>query len=127
MSIVGKWGYKLHEDAEYYQGAADSAEQAAADSGVKPGETVTVGQYRDPIRPEDVIDVEPMLEDVRDHEDYGGEWAEDALDCSDEQQTELTDDIRRVFGEWLDRHTLRPTFGIVEEQSVKTFKATGGE
>lgn len=128
MSIAGKWGYKLYEGAERYQGAADSAEQAAADAGVKPGVAVIVGQYRDPIRPEDVSNVvEWMLEDVREHEDYGGEWAEDALDCSVEQQRELTSDIRRVFGEWLDRHNLRPTFGIIEEQTVEGIKATGKE
>jgi hypothetical protein len=112
MKVTGKWGYSTNE--EWYTGFFDSREEAIAEAR-SAGEDgrLWVGQFRDPMAPEDCIDAEDLIERVLCQDDYCGDWAEGALDCTPEQERELTAAIRRVFGEWMDRHGLRPQFGVV--------------
>jgi len=120
MSIHGKWGWT--QDEQSYHGAFDTPEAAAADIGEE-GESVMVGQYRDPIAPELCVKGDDLFELTVAHEDYSGEWAEDAFSCTQEQEDEFTDAVRQVYGEWLDKHNLRPGFGIVECTKVVTHGA----
>lgn len=113
MSITGKWGWT--RDEESYHGFFDSPEEAAADGlGAKAG-IITVGQYREPTAPEDYIDADLIIEHVTCQDEYCIECAEEALHCSKEQEDELTAALRATFAQWLDKHKLRPTFGIVEK------------
>jgi hypothetical protein len=119
MEINGKWGYSTNE--EWYTGFFDSREEAIAEAR-SAGEDgrLWVGQFRAPIAPEDCVDAEMLIEAVLCQDDYCGDWAEDALDCSPAQRDELTADIRRVFGAWVDRHGLRPKFCVVgDAEEVK--------
>lgn len=120
MSIEGKWGYS--RDEETYTGAFDTR-QEAIDEGLEYSENgVYVGQYQAPSSPEEYIDAEDLFEKVCCQDEYCGDWAEGTLDCTREQQDELTEAIRRVFGEWIDRHGLRPTFGLVYDSQFVTPK-----
>lgn len=110
MSISGKWGYRV---GEHYEGSYDTADEAAKATGVKVGVAVTVGQYRDPIPPEQCLAAGDIFERVLCQDDY--EWAEYALECSSEQTCELEASLRKVFGCWLDKHGLRPDFGLVDK------------
>lgn len=108
MSIAGKWGFS--RDGETYTGAFDTREEAIAEG----GETAKfVGRYREPCC-EDVIEASDVLDKILCQDDYCGDWAEDALSATIGQLGELTVELQKVVGQWLDKHDLRPTFGIVE-------------
>lgn len=110
MSHAGKWGYS--SDEELYHGIFDTRDEAI----IEAGETrpAWVGRYRDPIAAEKCVDGEDLIEKVLCQDDYAGEWAEGELDCNREQINDLTEAIAKTFGEWIDRHGLRPSFGIIE-------------
>ncbi len=111
MSIAGKWGYS--HDEETYFGTFDTKKEAIR-AGRQEGRPLWVGQYIDPISPEKYIDGKDLIEQVLCQNDYCGEWAEGALDCTGTQLAELTMKMRSVFGDWLDKHDLRPRFGLVD-------------
>lgn len=111
MSAEGRWGHS--RDGELYTGFFDTREEALAEA--RANDSEFIGQYRDPISPEACIEADLLTEHVLCQDDYCGEWAEGVLDFTKEQEAELTAAIRRVFGEWIDRHGLRPGFGIVEK------------
>lgn len=113
MGHAGKWGYT--RDGENYYGDYDTPEEAAEGGATEEGETVTVGIFRDPIAPEQCIDGEHLIEQVLCQDDYCNDWADCTLDCTKQQLDELTKEIQGVFGKWIDRHGLRPAFGLVEE------------
>jgi hypothetical protein len=110
VSIEGKWGYSNNE--ENYSGSYDTREEAVQEAEASGYGHFWVGQFKAPITDE-AIDAEDLLEKITCQDDYCGDWTEDALDCSNEVKDELTESVRRVFREWMDRHGLRPTFGIV--------------
>ncbi len=114
MSIAGKWGFSHSEES--YTGHYDTKEEAIREGmrGMRGGEIFWVGQYREPAAPESFVDGVTLLENVTEQDEYCGEEAYGCFDCTKEQEQELTDMIARVFGEWLDKHDLRPMFGIVE-------------
>lgn len=70
---------------------------------------------RAPIAPEDYIEAVEVLESVQCSDDYDSEFAEGWPNASKEQLAELTAEIRKVLGGWLDKHGLRPTFFICDE------------
>ena len=109
MAHAGKWGYS--NDDESYHGAFATREEAISE-GCAPR---FVGQYGDPAPPESLIDGELLVNHVLEQDDYCGESAEDTFDCDPEIMDELTQAVRRVFAEWIDRHNLRPKFVIVVE------------
>ncbi len=111
MSNAGKWGYRT---GEVYVGAYDTPEEAASARCEGPDGTVRVGQYREPRTPESCVDGQDLIDMVLCQDDYDNESGYDELGATAAQVAELTDDVRRVFGEWIDKHDLRPTFGIVE-------------
>lgn len=114
MSNAGKWGFS--SSGETYIGAYDSREEAIQDGRIDaadPSGSFYVGQYRDPTV-EGCVDADLLLEHILCQDDFCGDWAEGSLSASDNQLDELTDAIQKVLGEWIDRHGLRPNFGIVE-------------
>jgi hypothetical protein len=109
-TLVGKWS--ISTNGENYQHEFDTLENAIAE-GTCYGGRFYVGQCVAPVPPETLFDhwsVDQWIEQVREHDDYSGEWAADALAVTKEQQEELAAEIRPVIAAWLDRHKLRPTF-----------------
>lgn len=109
--VAGKWG--VSRDEMSYHGAYDTEAEAEAEA----EEGDYIGQYRAPSKPEAFITtdlIDDLIESISEHEDYGGEWAENWYDGNREQQEELAAAFRNVFAAWLDRHDLRPKFGIVD-------------
>jgi len=109
-SVAGKWGYSY--DGENYCGFFDTREEAIAEGGFD-GRTIWVGQFRAP-ECEEYLDAEDLLDKVLCQDDYCGDWEGDAISPTKEQKAELTTEIRALFGRWLDRHDLRPKFGLVD-------------
>lgn len=110
--MAGKWGYT--RDGEMYSGCYDTAEEAAEEGALEEGQTVKVGQYRDP-EVLAFVDADSVIERIICQDEYCGDWAEDALACTDEQMAELTEAFREAMRTWLDKHDLWPSFGIVDE------------
>jgi len=119
MSIAGKWGY-THSD-EHYHGAFDSAEQAAAEGG-SPGDSVQVGQYREPAPFSEAVDVDirNLIESAYTHDDWCGDWAAPQIAPSKEQCNDLEVAIRECVKQWTERHGMTLSFGVVELSSIRT-------
>lgn len=126
MSLTGKWS--ISQDEENYHGQFDTLEEAITE-GIQYG-TFFVGQCVAPTPPEELFDGEVILHwleyQVREHDDYAGEWADGAVDASREQRSELADEMRPLIAAWLDRHALRPTHWNIDPQSVRYFDAEVG-
>jgi hypothetical protein len=114
-AMTGKWG--CSGDEEIYHGCFDTEEQAMAEAR-ELGYRV-IGQYREPVPPETLLNWDAILEITWGDDDYSGEWAEDWPHATEEQETELVDSLRKVFAEWLDKHNLRPTWGMVDEKTIQ--------
>lgn len=121
MSIAGKWG--TSSDNELYDGEYDTKEEAMA--AAKEYEQGFIAQYRDPFTPESCIDADDIIDQCVNQDDYCGEWAEGWPDSSKEQEDELTAAIRKAFAEWLDKHSLRPRWGIVDLDSIIKLEEDG--
>jgi len=108
------YAYGLTE--ELYHGDYDTAEEAAAAGFADHPErtVINVGEKRAPISPEDSISGDDLIEMVEGQDDYSLEVACDWPGNTKEQAAELTSMLRQTFGEWLDKHDLRPTHFIVE-------------
>lgn len=114
MSMAGKWGYT--DGGESYFGTFGTPEEAAIESGL---DHVQVGQFREPVMPESVIDADDLIEQIICQDDYNNDWGEDWPDDTEKQRDELTAAVRKVFGEWLDKHGLRPKWGMVDETTIR--------
>ena len=125
--LTGKWSLSLNESD--YQGIFDSAEQAIAEGRGYDQDEFWVAQIRKPIQPEELFDewtIESWIErDVLEHDDYTSDDAENAVDPTEEQLTELVAEIRPLIAAWLDRNDLRPKFFNVDYASVR--KIDNGE
>lgn len=122
-SIHGKWGYT--HDEQTYHGCYDTPEEAAEEGALGDDdseyETVTVGQYRSP-EVLGYVDAELVLEHIRCQDDYCLDCADDALECTKEQKSELTTALQETVRLWLDKHNLWPKFGLVDEPLKITLK-----
>lgn len=112
MSLFGKWGFS--RDGELYTGAFDSAEQAVQEAEASGYGRFFVGQFREPVT-DGCLHADLLLEHIVCQDEYCGDYADGCFDCSGEQRSELTASLRLVFREWMDRHGLRPQFGIVDQ------------
>lgn len=130
-----EWGCKLSDNKwsistneENYHGQFDSKEDAISE-----GQTYCrrfwVGRCVPPTPPEELFtswDVEEWLDNrLICHDDYSGEWAEDAIQETSEQREELAAEIRKVISAWLDKHNLRPKFFVIAPESVEEFEGEG--
>lgn len=110
MTIEGKWGYSTNE--EWFEVAGDTREEALAEGHANARYPFWVGKFRKPIC-EEVVDADLVLEHIGCQDDYCGDWGDDVFNCSTAQSNELTAALQKVIGEWLDRHGLRPEFGLI--------------
>jgi hypothetical protein len=103
---AGTWGTSY--DGEYYSGrSASRGEAIAADPAAR-----FVGQYEAP-QLESYLSAELLIDNVLCQDDYCGDWADGSLAATKEQLAELTDAVRLLFRDWVERHGLMPQFGIV--------------
>lgn len=116
MSIFGKWGFSKNCEGGFL-GACDSWWEAALEgfADYPHLEEIHVGEYVEPGAPESYIDGDWVIEHVCCQDDYCHDWADGWPGSTKEQEDELTDMLRRAFGDWLDKHELRPKFGLVED------------
>lgn len=112
MRIAGKWG--ISDTGERYEGMYDTRDEAKA--AAKHGQYI--GQYREPVLPEECWSAEDWIDHVLCQDDYCHDCAEGCLDATEEQRCELELYVRAVLGAWLDKHGLRPEFGLVEDSEV---------
>lgn len=108
-----KWSYS--RDEEQYFCEFDTKEEAIEALG---GEG-WVGRCVPPEEVEKLIDADLILERIQDHDEYSGEWADGWPDCTKEQRDDLTASIQRAFGDWIDRHKLRPKFYNIDPRSIE--------
>lgn len=126
MSANEKLGYAWSDDQEHYEGEASSPLGAAEDGFAKSNDarsTIWVGRM---VRPpaESLIDADTVLDAIAADDAYSLECAEDWPRASKEQRAELAESLRRVVGEWLDRHDLRGFFLV--EDVVEYVRDEGG-
>jgi hypothetical protein len=113
--MSGKWGYS--NDEEIYSGRFDTVDEAMVEA--KALGYRVVGEYREPDAPEYFVDAEMLLDHIVSNDDYDGEWADGWPDATEDQMQELTSGIIKVFGEWLDKHDLRPKWGLVRSETIR--------
>lgn len=116
MSTNEQPTYAWSDDQEHYEGEASSPLGAAEDGFAESSDadsTIWVGRI---VRPpaESLIHAHTVLDAIAMDDAYGLECAEDWPRATKEQRRELTESLRRVVGEWLDRHELRGFF-LVED------------
>lgn len=63
---------------------------------------------------EELIDADLVIDAITSAEEYSLEAAENWPRVTPETKQELTDALRRVIGEWLDKHRLRDAFYLAE-------------
>ena len=124
--LDGKWGYSF--DFETFEEAFDTPEQAkdalmteAIARELNTECKVWIGQYRKPGDPEGYVDADLLLEHSGCQDDYMGDWGDEWPGETKEQNQELTDAIQKVYAEWLDKYDLRPSWGIIEMETIQKF------
>lgn len=108
--------YSYSYDEEGYHGPFPSAMAAAAEAfGEDPDASIVwIGENVPPPAPESFLYADLLIEHVQVQDDYDAEWAESWPRATNEHRAELTQAVRKVFADWLDRHGLRPRFWTVE-------------
>lgn len=120
MAKSGKWAWST--DEESYYGDFDTAEAAALSSVADEGPgTVWVGQFIDPPAPESCISGEDVIEQILCQDEYHGDWTAGTFDCSRETLDELTDELRKVFRAWVEKHGLEPNFVLVDGDTIRKY------
>lgn len=116
--LAGKWGYSQNQ--ERYYGEFDTKEEAIieAEAEGEPDSDYWVGQFKDvSIQVCATHVIEQVSEQVYDE---AGEFAEDWPGrVPKEAEEELEEALTKVYLEWLAKHTLMPTFAVVEESTVE--------
>ena len=120
----------MSTDGEIYHGVFDTKEEAIAE-GVTYGRDFFVGQCVAPVSPELLFDgdtIESWIDnEVLCHDDYSGEWAEDALRTTREQREQLAGVIRLSISQWLDINKLRPTHFNIDPVSVEEIRKSSDQ
>lgn len=118
---MSKYGYSYSVDEERYFGGFATPEQAAAEAFDEyPDRTaVWVGENYQP-HPEGYIDADLVIEHITCQDEYCIDAADGWPDATKEQYEELTAALRKVVGDWLDKHKLRERFFLVT--NVKRFE-----
>lgn len=125
--VAEKWGYSL--DEENYLGMFDTEEEAKAEAvkeaiaeALDTEETIIICQYRKVRDPESFIDADLLLEHSGEQDDYHGDWGDSWPGETRDQRQELTDAVQKVYADWLDRHDLRPKWGMVREDTIQRIR-----
>lgn len=104
-----KWAYST--DGDQYVGEFEHWHEAASEGlDESSGDVVWVGRCEPPTDPENYIDADFLMDHIRCQDEYNHEWAEDWPGATQAQMDELTDAVRHVIAEWIDRHGLAPKF-----------------
>lgn len=125
--VAGKWGYSLNE--ENYLGMFDTEQEAKAEAvkeaiaeALDTEEEIIICQYRKASDPEVFVDADLLLEHSGCQDDYSGDWGDCWPGETKEQNQELTDAVQKVYAEWLDKHDLRPKWGIVDNETIQKIR-----
>lgn len=112
-----QYGFSL--DEERYHGFHDSREEAviAAFEYDPDAKECFTGEIEVPI-PENCLSADTLIEDIQCQDEFSGEWAQDWPNNTEDQLKELEENLQKVFGEWLDKHDLRPKFYNISRGSV---------
>lgn len=121
MSTIGKWGYS--HDGETFSGDFDFPEDAEAVGRDQRGRRFCIGQYSAIDPPESYLDASLLIEHVLCQDQFNMECSLDSIEATDQQTEELTAAVQKLFGQWLDRHGLRPTFLLVDPSTIAEFGA----
>lgn len=113
--------FSLSSDGEYYQGRFDTVAAAAHSAQLLDYEHFWIGELTPPPPPESLWEAVDWLEHVSIQDEYAFEHAEDWESSTEEQRAELEEQVRKVMGEWLDRHGLRPQFFNVYDAKAYRF------
>lgn len=117
--------YVWSRDEENYHGDFASPDEAVADAlGQYIDGSVLVGVKYQP-GAESYIDATLVIEHIVCQDEYSAEAADHWPDASNEQLSELTAELQKVVGDWLDRHKLRESFFLVRD--VKKYVREAGE
>lgn len=110
-------GYSWSVDEERYFGDFATVEDALLDAQSEDEDVkvVYVGERRSPTPPEDWWNAEDWLEHVSCQDDYQIDQASDWDESTKEQKEDLESEVRKVMAAWLDRHSLRPQFWLIEK------------
>lgn len=105
------WSYST--DEESYYGSFQTPDEAIAEAATIQAE-FWVGENIRPRQPESYWDVDDWIEQVSCSDEYSSDFAEDWFEGSVAQCLELKTEVQHVLSRWLDRHSLRPRFWVVE-------------
>jgi hypothetical protein len=90
--------------------------EAIDELGLKPGDALYLGTRVNLRGEEFTLDGDDLCEQMAERiYDSAGESADDWPNATKEQRQELTETVRKVVGEWLDKHGLQPWFYAVED------------
>jgi hypothetical protein len=113
--------FSLSADGEYYEGRFDTVAAAANIAQLLDYQRFWIGELTPPPAPESLWDATDWLEHVSVQDEYSFAHAEDWDGSTEEQRAELEVLVRKVMGEWLDRHGLRPAFFNVYDAKAYQF------
>jgi hypothetical protein len=98
-------------DEQTFHGDFATREEAIAEAASEGGgDTFWTGENVPATQPEDWWVAEDWLEHVSCQDEYSGDHADGWDESTKEQRAELESLVRPILGEWLDRHSLRPSF-----------------
>ena len=112
MTMQDKWGHS--GDGEMYYGDHNTKEEAIEAGRAE--DAAFVGQYRAPSPPWNAFDAGDFIDDVLDHDDYSGDWADGCLDMSPAQKKDFEQHVRKAIREWFEKNEMIPEFGVVEHE-----------
>ena len=119
---MSKYGYSY--DDENYVGQFSTIELALDDATLPGRDTCWICEC---VRPpgEELIDADLVIREITSADEYSLEAAEGWPNATREQCQELTDALRRVIGEWLDKHRLRDAFYLAA--NVRRYEFRDGQ
>lgn len=117
-----KYGYSY--DQENYVGAFATIDEAL-DAATLPGcDVCWICECGRPPA-EELVSAGLVLQEITSAEEYCVDAAEGWPNATREQCQELTDALRRVIGEWLDKHRLRELFYV--PTNIRRYEFRDGE
>ena len=119
--------FSISIDEEHYDGKYDTLEEALQEASHGYAfEEFWVGEIRKPRQPETFLDVDHLLDDIGDGDE---EWSMDCCDwdISIEDRSDLQSRFKKQMTEWLDERGLRPTWFVIDRESVTKYVVVDGK
>lgn len=114
-SSPGSDTFGAGNNTSWWDAAIEYAEECLFDREPSDALEVEVWEELNPEDPTEFISPSRIIDllDGDGHDDYSMDCCDDWPPCTtDEQDKDLEDAVRKVVGEWLDRHNLRPTWKV---------------